>query len=91
MSQSTSTTSRSSSPSSTETKREPSGVIETTSPSSISWIERVSPMKAATIEARYISPSPTPTSSGHWCRAPTSSSGWSWWMTTKAKWPSSSR
>ena len=31
-------------------------MIETTSPSSISWIERVSPMKAATIEARNISP-----------------------------------
>jgi hypothetical protein len=59
-------------------------VIETTSPSSISWIERVSPMNAAAIEAKNISPEPTPTSSGHWWRAPTSSSGWSWWMTTNA-------
>ena len=46
--------------------------------------------KAAAFEARNISPSPIPTTSGVWWRAATSRSGWSWWMTTNVKWPSSS-
>ena len=44
---------------------------------------------AAIDEAMNISPSPIPTTSGVWQRTPTSSSGWSWWMTTNEKWPSS--
>jgi hypothetical protein len=49
----------------------PSGVIATTSPSSISCTRRVSRRNAAIEDAKNISPSPTPTTSGHWSRAPT--------------------
>jgi hypothetical protein len=76
-------------PSSTETNVAPSFVIATTSPSSISCTRLVSRRNAAIDEARNISSSPMPTTSGHCRRAPTSISGCSRWMTTKAKCPSS--
>ena len=66
------------------------GRIATMSPSPGNWTVRVSRRKAAAFEARNISPSPIPTTSGIWWRAPTSRPGWSWWMTTNAKCPSSS-
>ena len=51
---------------------------------SISTALRVSARKAGIAEARKLSPSPTPTTSGHSLRAPTSSPGWSACMATKA-------
>ena len=50
---------------------------------------RVSCRNAAIEEARNISPSPTPTTSGVWQRAPTSVPSWSRWMATIEKCPSS--
>ena len=51
------------------------GVTATISSSSMNCTLLVSRRKAVAIEARNISPFPTPTSSGHWWRAPTSSPG----------------
>ena len=58
----------------------PRAVIVTTWPSSRNCTRRVLDRNAAIDEARNISPSPTPTTSGVWQRTPTSSAGWSWWI-----------
>ncbi len=60
----------------------PSGVIATISPFSIICTRRVSAMKAGMAEAMKLSPSPTPTTSGHSLRAPTITSGSSACMIT---------
>ena len=67
-----------------ERKREPWGVTATISPSCTSWTLRVSDMNAGIAEAMKLSPSPSPTTSGHSLRAPTSTSGWSADIATKA-------
>ena len=53
----------------------PRGGSTTISSSSTSWTRRVSRRKAGIAEATKLSPSPTPTTSGHSLRAPTSRSG----------------
>ena len=91
MSQSSSTTSWSTAePSAAQRNLDPAGVMTAISPSLGNWTARVSVRKAAAFEARNASPSARPTTMGHCSRAPTSMSGWSRWMTTNAKWPSSS-
>src|SRR4051795_9061186 len=86
-SQSISTTSRESSSPSGVRNCVPSGVMTTSSPFSMYWTLRVWARKAGIAEARNVSPSPRPTTSGHSLRAPTSTSGSSRRMATKAKWP----
>ena len=65
-------------------KRDPCGVMATISPSWTSCTLRVSDMKAGIAEAMKLSPSPRPTTSGHSLRAPTSTSGSSAVIATKA-------
>ena len=60
------------------------GPTATISSSSMSLIRRVSPEKAVMEEARNVSPSPMPASSGHWWRVPTSMPGWSLCTAMKA-------
>jgi hypothetical protein len=62
----------------------PEGSIVTISSFSIATARRVSARKAGIAEARKVSPSPTPATSGHSLRAPTSRSGLSACMATKA-------
>jgi hypothetical protein len=65
-------------------KRDPWGVTATISPSCTSCTSRVSDMNAGIADAMKLSPSPSPTTSGHSLRAPTSTSGWSADIATKA-------
>ena len=67
-----------------EMKRDPAGVTATISPSCTSWTLRVSDMNAGIADAMKLSPSPSPTTSGHSLRAPTSTSGSSADIATKA-------
>ena len=62
----------------------PSGRTATISSFSTSWMRRVSDRKAGIAEAMKCSPSPTPTTSGHSLRAPTSRSGSSARIATNA-------
>ena len=71
-------------PSSALKNVEPSGVTATISPSLGNCTSRVSRRNAAALEARYVSPAASPTTIGHWWRAPTSRPGWSRWIATNA-------
>ena len=62
----------------------PSAVTATISPFSTIWTRRVCARKAGMAEAMKPSPSPTPTTSGHSLRAPTSTPGSSADIATKA-------
>ena len=62
-----------------------SGRSVTISPFSMNWTRRVWARKARTAEATNCSPSPRPTINGHSLRAPTSTSGSSSVIATKAK------
>ena len=66
-------------------------VIVTISSWPSSRASRVCAMNAATSEPRKFSPSPSPTTSGESCRAPTTSSGWSACTASSVNVPSNER